>query len=256
MKFRLIVGERNTTQVLNLSGKLRFYLMKRADAIVPNSYTQGNYIKKTFPQLAGKVRVITNYLDTATFIPPISKKDYGICRMIIVGRVAPQKNVLSFIGAITNLHKKGFLFKVDWFGRETTDGYQHECEELIHKYHLEQCFAFHEPIQNIIKEYQESDVCCLPSYYEGFPNVICEAMSCGLPIVCSDVSDNSLLVKEGRNGFLFNPRSIDDMTEKLEKILLMPYSERILLGAESRKMAIEIFSVEKHVKEYVNLIDS
>ena len=74
---------------------------------------------------------------------------------------------------------------------------------------------FHQHTQDVLRKYQECDVLCLPSLYEGFPNVICEAMSCGKPILCSNVADNALLVHNGKNGLLFDPTSVDDMAEKL-----------------------------------------
>ena len=60
----------------------------------------------------------------------------------------------------------------------------------------------------------------MSSFYEGTPNVICEAMSSGCPI-SSDVCDNARNVKENENGFLFNPRSPEDMAKKLEEALII-----------------------------------
>ena len=71
-------------------------------------------------------------------------------------------------------------------------------------------FEFRPPQNNIQTEYQKADALCLSSIYEGFPNVIGEGMSCGLPILCGDVCDNATLVDES-NGMLFNPFDEEDM---------------------------------------------
>ena len=74
--------------------------------------------------------------------------------------------------------------------------------QLIEQYGLEDTFVFHEPCSNIFEKYQESDIFVLPSINEGFPNVLCEAMSCGLPILGTDVCDNSSIVRHEENGYL------------------------------------------------------
>ena len=51
--------------------------------------------------------------------------------------------------------------------------------------------------------------------WEGFPNVLCEAMSCGLPVLASDVSDVRHIMEDGVNGFLMNPTSPDDMAKTI-----------------------------------------
>lgn len=57
------------------------------------------------------------------------------------------------------------------------------------------------PNQSIEVEYRKADVFCLPSLYEGYPNVVAEAMSCGLPILCSNVCENPYIVEEGAMAF-------------------------------------------------------
>ena len=68
-KFNLIVSERNTTQQIGKMEKLRFFLYRWANHIVPNSQSQASFIDKQFPNLSGKVKVITNFVDTEKFLP-------------------------------------------------------------------------------------------------------------------------------------------------------------------------------------------
>ena len=68
-RYRLIVSERNTTQHLTFKEKLKFFLYRAADFIVPNSVSQQKFIEANYPNLSAKVRTITNFVDLDTFKP-------------------------------------------------------------------------------------------------------------------------------------------------------------------------------------------
>ena len=117
-------------------------------------------------------------------------------------------------------------------------------------------FTFYDASENIIKEYTNADVFCLPSLYEGFPNVICEAMSCGLPILCSNVCDNPNIVKEDLNGILFNPLSVDDIVASILKFHELDLLTRERMGEESRTLAVDKFSSIPFIQKYMSIINS
>lgn len=254
LKYKLIVSERNTTQSFTMTERIKFCLMKYADYIVPNSYSQEKFIQSHYQCLSSKIKTITNFVDTNVFIPDYAKVRN---RVIIVARVSPQKNVLKFLEAIKLLKEKGLKFKIDWYGSHSIaqNEYFSECMTKRDDYEISSYIDFHDAKLNIIEEYQSSDVFCLPSTYEGFPNVICEAMSCGLPILCSDVCDNPLIVEDGINGFLFNPYSPTDIAEKFEHYLSLNSDTKQLMKERSREMAIKKFSATSFINKYLSLIN-
>jgi len=253
IKFRLIVSERNTSQGLSCSEKTKFLLFRYADSIVTNSYTQERFINNNFPNLGYKTKVITNFVDTDFFFP-LNKEKREIIRILVVGRVSRQKNTLAFLQVIHILKREGFAFSVDWYGRVDDNTFT-QCKAYIDSHQLDDVFTFHEPKNDIVNEYQQSDIFCLPSLYEGFPNVICEAMGCGLPILCSHVCDNPLLVEDGENGFLFDPNNIEDMADKMRIMLTLSHNQLKEMGTNSRLLAIERFSAQTFIKKYVDLIE-
>jgi glycosyltransferase involved in cell wall biosynthesis len=117
------------------------------------------------------------------------------------------------------------------------------------------CFVFHTPSLSIHEEYRKADVFCLPSLYEGFPNVLCEAMSCGLPVLCSNVCDNGYIVKNKENGLLFDPNNIDDIKSKLVEFYLLPKSVRLNMAKSSRKISIQLFSKDLFLKKYIDILN-
>lgn len=253
IKFRLVVSERNTSQDLSYIEKTKFYLYRYADSIVTNSYTQERFINNNFPIWGYKTKVITNFVDTDLF-HPLHKEKREKLRILVVGRVSRQKNVLAFLQAVHILKRNGISFSVDWYGRVDDDTFK-QSKRLIDTHLLDDVFSFHKPTIDIVSEYQQSDIFCLPSLYEGFPNVICEAMSCGLPILCSNVCDNSLVVKDGENGFLFDPSNIEEMANKMMTMLRMPEDIRHEMGNYNRLMAETYFSRKSFVEKYIKLIN-
>lgn len=256
-KYNLIVSERNTTQVISAGVKLRFFLYRWADFIVPNSYSQKYFIDNNFPKLSSKVKVITNFVDTDKFKPSDESKSLPLneeTRMVCVGRLMPQKNLPRFIEAVGKIVHDGYVLKVDWFGQDLKDSYSVECHKNIQEHHLDGVFVFHTPSSTIQEEYQKADVFCLPSLYEGFPNVLCEAMSCGKPVLCSRVCDNPNIVQEGINGFLFDPLSVEDMVKTIEDYLNLPLENKIEMGKRNREIAVELFSAENLMKNYVEIM--
>lgn len=254
-KFNLIVSERNTTQKIDRREKLKFFLYKWANHIVPNSQSQGDFIAKHYPNLSEQVTVITNYVDTNMFVPSQGEvSELDVLRMICVGRLAPQKNIPAFLDAVAILKSKGCRFRIDWYGQDFKNNYSQQCYDSVKKNGLDDIFFFHPQSSEIIQRYQESDIFCLPSLYEGFPNVLCEAMCCGLPVLCSNVCDNPRIMHDGINGFLFNPHGAEDMAEKMEKMIRLSAEERRNMAQKSREIAVGLFSSDVFVGKYIELL--
>ncbi len=257
LKCRLIVSERNTTQKLGLRERLKFLLMQKADVIVTNSFSQKTFIEKHYPYLLTKVKVITNFVDTDSFTPrPIVElnKEMSACRVVCIGRVTAQKNVMLFLDALHQLKEKSYSFHVDWFGQMGNKAYYAQCIKKVETLKLEDVISFNEPTENLIREYQKADVFCLPSIYEGFPNVLCEAMSCGLPVLCSNVCDNPMIVRGNDNGLLFNPNDIHDIVSKFEMFFKLSSEEKRHMGEKSRLYAVNDFSKNSFLEKYEQII--
>lgn len=252
-KAKLIVSERNTTQQLNQQVKLKFFLYHWANHIVPNSLSQATWIETNFKALMPKVTTISNFVDLEEFKPCERKVAHEQIRIIGVGRVEPQKNIMRLIIAVSSARLKGCNIRMDWYGRKSYDFEKYA--KAIKAHNLEACFCFHEPTDDIANKYQRSDVFCLPSLYEGYPNVLCEAMACGLPVLCSNVCDNSTIMENENNGFLFDPRCEEDITNAITKFCSLSEEEREDMAHYSRRIAMTKFAEKKFINKYMQIID-
>ncbi len=260
---KLIVSERNTHQSISYKDRLIFNLYRLADKIVPNSHSEGEFIENNFKFLKKKIFVISNFVDLNLFTPISDKSIGAIRRLLIVASVKTSKNTQPFIRAMRLAFDRGARFKVTWYGINPADNdlpenvmYAKNCLDMIKQLGMENFFRLLPKRTDIQHAYDKADIFCLPSLFEGTPNVICEAMSSALPVIASNVCDNALFVKEGYNGLLFNPNDVKSMSDALMRVYAMPDSELLLWGKRSRNLAEELCSEKVFVEKYIDLIDS
>ena len=249
--FKLIVSERNTTQKLDWLERFKFWTYRWADVIVPNSHSQERFIKSHYPKYSDKVVTITNFVDTDTFVPAEESANNPVPVLLSVGRVMRQKNVLRYQKVLKRLKDDGIRFKALWYGSER-DPYFKECAENRRELELGKVFEFKGRVKDMVDVYQKADIFCLPSIYEGYPNVLCEAMCCGLPVVASDVCDNADIV-EPSCGMLFNPFDEDDMYLKIKTMLTTPQEEWVAMGKASSDISKVKFSRSEFVEKYESI---
>lgn len=255
-KYKLIVSERNTTQHTGLNEKIRFNLFRLADYIVPNAYSQADYIKSVFPFLSKKIVTIPNFVDLQHFVPLKDKSRRKKPEIVVAASIWSSKNTLGFIDAVAQLKRKGHNFHIFWYGKsETNLDYYESCQKKIKILGVEDCIELKEKTTRIKECYQDADYFCLPSFYEGTPNVICEALACGLPVACSDVCDNGRYVSEGKNGFLFNPKDTTTIVEAFERMFALDEKEYKTFCTNSRSIAEGKLSKGFFVDSYIKLIE-
>jgi glycosyltransferase involved in cell wall biosynthesis len=103
-----------------------------------------------------------------------------------------------------------------------------------------------------VRVFQECDIYVLPSYNEGLPGSILEAMSVGIPVVSTRVGGIPEAVSENKNGFLIQPGDVDDMTDKLQ-CLVANDGLRQRMGIESMIIMQEKFDIVQIVEELVQI---
>lgn len=254
LRFKLIVSERNTTQKTKLIDRIRFLLYLKADAIVPNSYSQTQFLYNRFRWTRKKLRTIVNFVDLDTYnIVPHNR--HKVPKIVVVASVWQPKNTIGLLQACKILNSRNVEFTLDWYGLvDNYSDYTDMCFKYIHDHNLSNVSLFPKT-KNIVEKYHDSDFFCLPSFYEGTPNVICEAISCGKPVICSDVCDNSKYVVDGYNGYLFDPNDINSIANRIEEAICCPEIDYNQMCLNSREIAERSFSKQRFIQEYEQIIE-
>ena len=260
-RIKVIAGERNFT--INRPDRTERYLLdwfyKRADYVVPNSFSQRKHIVDLHPEYDSKVVTITNYTDVEKYRP--GERSLNPYRKIaIFCRYDKQKNYERFAHAVALLKQKfDYPFQIHWYGDMKRMNVANQdylkFKRLIAELDVADKLKLHDHVLNVKDEMIQYDIIALPSLYEGFSNSISEAICCGIPMVVSNVSDNPVMVHDGINGYLCDPYDISSIASALESILRLTDKELTQMGRESRKIAESLFDKNKFRDSYIKLIE-
>lgn len=110
-------------------------------------------------------------------------------------------------------------------------------------------------IDNMARFYRSLDLFVLPSYREGMPNVLLEAMASGLPCVATDIPGVKEVIASRENGMLVPPQDVDRLATALSK-LMRDETLRHSLGSAARETILDSFSLHAMGKRYVDLFRS
>ena len=260
---KVICSDRNVSTRLRFRHKLLLnWLYQRANSIVPNSKTQTAFIIRHKPRLQPKLRTIHNYTDLQQFRTSDIPADLSVIRIAVFARYSAQKNPIGLAKAMFELKKRAtHPFEVHWYGTQKNERGDYNNEYLNFKKTIEELnigdvLLLYPSVKNPASLMGNYHAACLASIYEGFSNSIAEGICCGKPMLVSDVSDNSQMVHDGENGFLFDPKQTDSIVEGFMKFLCLSYDEMCRMGYRSREIAEELFDKNHFVRQYVDLIES
>jgi glycosyltransferase involved in cell wall biosynthesis len=247
------------------NGKISFakYLKEQlhrvATHITVNSHNQRELMIKVHPWMNGRISTIYNGIDLKSFKPmPSSERITNQVKLLVLGKIRKVKNMTGLIKGLYH-YKKSYSdnILIHWAGKlnnnlDDKKSYE-DAQYAIREYNLENNWHWlgeKYNIQDLINKY---DAIVLPSIHEGLPNAICEALSCGKPVLASNVCDHPRLVEDGVTGFLFNPHDPVDIAETLKKFSSISLDKRTVMGYNARKFAERELSLEKFISCYEEL---
>jgi colanic acid/amylovoran biosynthesis glycosyltransferase len=171
----------------------------------------------------------------------------GRLEILNVGRLAPVKGQALLIDAIARLRDEG----LDAHARIVGDGPEREAlEHRIDELGLRDAVELTGPVgQDRIRElYAQADVFCLPSFREGLPFVLIEALAMELGVVATRIMGIPELVDDGESGLLVAPGRVDELADALTNLARDPERRRAL-GAAGRHTVERDYALSRLASE-------
>jgi glycosyltransferase involved in cell wall biosynthesis len=258
-KPKLIVSERNNyLDEPNFLSRSLFRLGHlAADAVTANSFNQAEWLRSFF-WLKHKTFTIYNGYDVPKWSIPQAVQTEDL-ELLGIGRISPQKNLLNLIDGLAILSRDyGIRPKLRWAGRRELTGndanYASEVEARLARFpEIAENFTWLGEVHNINHLLAESHALILPSLYEGFPNVLCEAFFAGRPVLGSNVCDHPRLIRNAETGFLFDPTSPNAIAQSIVNLSQITREQQLAMSTRCREVAVDNFSKREYAKAYLEL---
>lgn len=175
----------------------------------------------------------------------------GQTAILFLGRLNRDKGILELARAFADIasHRSDVVLVL--VGAE---------EDVLFAHIQETCGAYHDRLRRVNftptpeRYMAAADIFCLPSYREGFGQVIIEAAASGVPAVASRIYGITDAVEDGKTGLLFPAGDVVALTQALLR-LVEDQALRQGMGETARKRALELFPSEKITGELLDLYD-
>jgi colanic acid/amylovoran biosynthesis glycosyltransferase len=219
-------------QFLGLGEKIR----RSSFVVAISSFGRSQLFRWVEHSYWNKVKVVHCGLEPA-FYQGVSLGVPDKLQLVCVGRLCEQKGQLLLLEAMKMLADRGVDFELVLAG----DGEMRaEIEQLMVKYHLTSRVRITGWISSdqVRDEILAARALVLPSFAEGLPVVIMEAMSLCRPVLTTYVAGIPELVQHEKSGLLFEAGSVEALAAAIQSILSMPDSALVQMGEAARQQVL------------------
>lgn len=207
------------------------------------------------PESWGRLRVVHMGVPVTEFKPPTRPRSTAEeeREILYIGRLVPEKGQAVLLEAVAGLVRRGHPLRLTIAGEGPTRA---SLEELAAELGIAPRVTFLGAVgQDRLRElYEAATIFCLPSFAEGVPVVLMEAMAMGVPVVSTQIAGIPELIEHGRGGLLAAPGSAPDLSGCLERLLAEPgLSGRV--ASEGRRKVEAEFDVERSAERLLEIFD-
>lgn len=222
---------------------IEYLVVPFADCVITTTGSLKTQLEKVY---TNRVLVIPNSVDTQRFRPKHVKKTTG---GIYVGRLEPQKNLVSLITAWSQLPGKMKRQKLLFIG----DGsLKRELLIVAKKHEITLSIVPRVSHEKLGSYLNAAKIFVLPSLLEGHPKALLEAMSCGLAVVGANVSGINDVINDKHNGLLVEPTS-ERIKQAIVKLLHSSELRR-RIGQHARQTILDKYNAKNVWRKEISLL--
>jgi len=224
--------------------------LKHAQAVIfQNPDDMGCFVdERIIPQ--EKCRMINGSgVDTSKFVPTVYPETPAF---LMIARLIRDKGVQEYLDACRAVKKKYPNVRCLLVGPYDTNPSAIQPEEL-QKYIDDGSIEYFGEQYDVRPYLEQASVFVLPSYHEGTPKTVLEAMACGRAVITTDAPGCRETVTDGVNGLLVPIKDTDALISAMERLLSdIPLFER--MGTEGRKIAVKKYDVNRVNSDIANIM--
>jgi len=180
--------------------------LRFSDIYTVSSISDFDFLNKSFNFKKGKLKILRNWIDSNEYLEINNREE----AFVSVGRLEYQKNYEYLIKEISNLGKPLTIYGE---GSE-----KNNLKNLSNKLNVQLQIINNIPNENLINELKKIKYFIIPSYFEGNPKSLLEAMSVGCVVFASNIKNHSEIISNGEDGFLFDLKD-DSLKNQLTQVI-------------------------------------
>jgi len=208
-------------------------------------YARSQVMKLVSASHWDKIEISPLGVDPERYQPRSAPADTGCFQMLCVGRLTPAKGQRILIEACRKLNTAGRNFHLTIVGSGPDAA---DLKAATRDYGLENRIEFTGALNQdeVQMCYAKADVFVLPSFAEGIPVVLMEAMASGLPCVTTRITGIPELIRDGEDGLLVMPSDVDELVSAVTRLIDDP-ELRMRLSRAGRERVSTHFNLAENV---------
>lgn len=212
------------------------YAAPELKSVICNAQMIKNEIMADFGLPDEKITVIYNAIDNQKFLPATEALRHQLRQQF---NIPQQAHCLIFVGS--GFERKGLEAAIRAVAPTDSillvvgqDKDEKRYRGLAQSLGCEQRIRFMGVQKQTLPFYQAADASLLPTLYDPFPNVILEAMSCGLPVITSQTCGGAEFIQQGVNGFVFDALDVKSLAESIQELPVIALGSDMAEAARAR----------------------
>lgn len=217
------------------------FVYRRAAHIVAWSEMVRRSLVDDYGVAEARVTVIPNGIDVAAWTPPARTADDPV-RVLFVGGEFERKGGRDLLAVAASTEMSNVEFHVV----TKSDVGATPANVIVHR-------DLDSTSDGLLELYRSATIFVLPTYADFSPNVLCEAMAMGLPVITTDVGAIGEIVADGRSGLLIPPGDVDALRVRLRE-LIDDAELRQRMGRQARTDIEQTFDIRQNARDFVAVL--